>query len=66
MRGLVSGLTFDIDWGSISGFLYNTQPSPILRSWNMKYFHHPTKKDGDIGDVAILEDRIILATSKQP
>ena len=31
----------------------------------MKYFHHPTKKDGDIGDVAIPEDRVILTTSKQ-
>jgi len=31
----------------------------------VKYFHHPTKKDGDIGDVAIPEDRVILTTSKQ-
>jgi hypothetical protein len=30
-----------------------------------QYFHHPTKEDGDVGDVAILEDSVILTTSKQ-
>jgi hypothetical protein len=31
----------------------------------VKYFHYPTKEDGYVSNVAILEDRVILTTSKQ-
>jgi hypothetical protein len=30
-----------------------------------KYFHYPTKEDGYVGVVAVLEDRVILTISQQ-
>jgi hypothetical protein len=29
------------------------------------YFHYPTKEDGDVCDVATLEDRVILEIGKR-
>jgi hypothetical protein len=37
----------------------------LRKDSRVKYFHYPTKEDGYVGGVAVLEDRVILTISQQ-